>query len=115
MAASITGAFHRGEDVYWPFSLSAEQAAARGWTDITGMGFLVTIREEKSLSSTYHQTIAPSVTDGPAFELDVHITDTVNETLPVGAYFIDFWSTDADEEFCWGEGSYSLSSTPRVP
>lgn len=114
MATSITGAFHVGEDVYWPFSLNAEQAAARGWTDITGMGFLMTIRDEKSMSSTYHQTVVPTVSDGPAFELDVHITDTVNEAIPADDYFIDFWSTDADEEFCWGEGSYSLSPTPRL-
>jgi hypothetical protein len=115
MAASITATFHRGEDVYWPFVLNAAQAAARGWSSIAGKGFLLTIRDEKSLTSAYHQTVAVAVTNGPALELDAHITDTVNEALPAGAYVIDLWSTDADNEFCWGEGQYTLTPTPRVP
>ena len=114
-AADITATFHRGEDVYWPFGLNPATAAARGWSDITGMNCLITIREEKSLSSVYRQTVAVAVTDGRALELEAHITDTVNEALPAGPYEIDLWSTDADEEFCWGEGRYTLTSTPRVP
>lgn len=115
MAASITATFHRGEDVYWPFVLNAAQAAAHGWTDITGKAFLITIREEKSLASVYNQTVALTVTNGPALELQAFITDTVNEALPAGTYYIDLWSTDVDNEFCWGEGQYTLTSTTRVP
>ena len=68
-----------------------------------------------SVSSTYNQTVAGTITDAPTRTGQFFITDTVNEALIVGEYKHDMWRTNADKQFCLGKGTYSVLTNRRVP
>ena len=106
---------YRGSDVYVPIQVEQSLVDAIGVVDIGGWNFLMTIRDTDTVGSTYHQSVNGTITNAGARTVLFHITDTVNEALPVGDYKHDIWRTDADFEFPLAVGNYTVLPNRRVP
>lgn len=112
---TINLTIEKGADFYVPLQIQATYCTAIGVADITGMAFLMSIRDTDSVSSTYYQTVTPTITDAANRKIQCFITDTVNEALIVGNYNHDVWRVDANYEHPFAKGTYGVTANRRVP
>ena len=98
MAGTDTITIFRGEDAALVFTMAPV-------VDITGWTILFTI-QDASVS------VAAAVTDGPAGEFTVSLTDDHTEQR-AGTYQYDAWRTDPGVERCLAVGELVIADVAR--